>query len=827
MKFVLGLLFFCALEFFSAQTDNAEVERWMAGFANSRILAVSGDQRFLAIHKTYKNNRDTVLVFDSRYPKYPVDTILKKPFIGFLDNHLVLASGNEHAQLINLKTKQRKSFENVSSTAVLPKSRQFLIQMKNKMMQRFDMQGNLLSEFSNVFNIVTDSQERCYAVRKDFGKDKVVMWEGQQIKTVYQSEDRIMKIEFLPSERFVLITEEKKSQIPGMRTLTLLRTKDLKIFKSESIFSSKTDRVKVTEIHNTETFLIDFQQNVKPVQQDMVEIWYAGDKTLRDKKDGSKVHDFWLWNIEESMDEKIIDNRFTDFIAMIDSRYLWAYHTDETFSYTGDREYDFYIYDTQNQKAEKVFDRTSNLVASADGRFTLAYSKSEKRWILYDRQLKGKKVLSFGETFTNPIFTNENTVLFETDTDIAKYSLKSGRLEILNWGNGNKVFFYNFIPKTIHEFANITADVRQWDSSKPLFLKINRDKNNDSGYYVYKNNLIKEIIPFTGNKIRDFTYMENEKRFYSIEENFNISGDLFERMVSESDKKTIYKSNPQDLAVLELKQEIIRFKNSLGRELKGILYYPARFDASKKYPMVVHIYGVLHTHADKFLQLEWGDNGFNKRLLLENGYFVFQPDTVVDERGPGISALDCVHSGLDAVAGNINIDKKKIGLIGHSFGGYETNFIATQSKRFRAFVSGASVGELVNFYFSFSDLFKIADYSRFETGQFAFNVPYAENKELYFRNNPINYVENVSAPMLMWSGKKDANSTTAMTMNFYMGLIRNRKKAIALLYPDQKHNMAKNSPEIMDLNNKVMDWWDYFLKDRVNIPWINLEMNNN
>lgn len=827
MKLVWGLLLFCALGFFSAQTSNVKVERWMAGFANIRILAVSKDQRFLAIHKTYKSNKDTVLVIDSKYPKHPVDTILKKPFISFLDNHLIVASGNDHAQLINLKTKQRKTFKNVSSTVILPKNRQFIIQLKNKMMQRFNMQGKLLSEFSNIFNVVTDSQERCYAVRNIRGKDELVMCEGKQIKTVYQSTDIIKKIEFLPSGRFLVITEEKNNPKLGILALTLLRTKDLKIFKSESILSSKTDRIKVTEINDTESFLIDFQKNIKSVQQEVVEVWYAGDKTLRDKKDGTKVQDFWLWNIKESKASEIIDKRFTDFIGMVDSRYLWAYHTDEAFSYIGDREYDFFLYDTQSQKAEKIFNRTSNLIASADGRFTLAYSKSEKRWVLYDHQLLEKKVLTYGKTFTNPIFTKENTILFETDSDIAKYCLKSGMLEMLNWGNGDKVSFYNFIPKIIHEFANVTADVRQWDSSKPLFFKIFRDKNNDTGYFMYKNNHKKEIIPFTGNKVRDFTYIENDKNFYSIEENFNIPGDLFERIVSESNKVIMYQGNPNDQVVMEMRQEIIRFKNSLGRELKGILYYPARFDTSKKYPMVVHIYGVLHTHANKFLQLEYGDNGFSKRLLIENGYFVFQPDIVVDERGPGVSALDCVHSALDAVTLNINIDKKKIGLIGHSFGGYETNFIATQSKRFRAFVSGASVGELVNFYFSFSDLFKIADYSRFETGQFAFDIPYAENKKLYFRNNPINYVENVSAPMLMWSGKKDANSTTAMTMNFYMGLIRNRKKAIVLLYPNQKHNLEKNSPEIIDLNNKVTEWWDYFLKDRVNIPWVNLEMNSN
>ncbi|MCX8525898.1 prolyl oligopeptidase family serine peptidase [Chryseobacterium formosus] len=765
-------------------------------------------------------------MFDRTYPENPVDTIVKKPFVSFLGSHIIIASGSDAAQLINLKSKQRKSFENVRSTAVLSKKRQYLIEDGNKMVRVYSEEGKLLSTVMGTSQWVTGTDGRCYILRTEREKEEVIRWDGQKLKTLYQSDDKIKKINLLPSERFVMMTE-KKHQKPEGLTITLLRTEDSEIFKNASVISDKKDRFLITEIGNTETFLIDFQQNNKPVQEDMVEVWYAGDKTLRDRGKDTKIHDFWLWNLNKGVADKISDKRFSEYIAMLDDRFLWAYHTDEAFSYTGDREFDFFLYDTQNQTAEKVFERTRGLIASVDGRFTLAYTKIGKKWILYDLKYKKKMVMPFGSKYSNPIFTAENTVLFESETDIAKYSLKTGQWELLNWGKGNTVVFHNFIPKTVHELTGVTADIRQWESSEPLFLKISRDQNNDSGYFVYENNRIKEIIPFTANKVKYFTYSNHSRNFFSMEENFKMAGDLFERRIAESEKKNIYRSNPGDKTVLEMKQEIIRFKNSFGRELKGILYYPARFDASKKYPVVVHIYGVLHTHADKFLQLEWGDNGFSKRLLLENGYFVFQPDTVVDERGPGVSALDDVHSGLDALMENINIDSTRMGLIGHSFGGYKANYIAAHSKRFKAFVSGAAVGELVNFYFSFSDLFKIADYARFETGQFAFNVPYADNKELYFKNNPINYVENVTTPLLIWSGKKDANTKTAMTMNWYMALVRNKKKAVALLYQNQKHNFTKNSPEIIDLNNKVMEWWDYFLKEKKDIPWIDREMIGN
>ncbi|WP_326983201.1 prolyl oligopeptidase family serine peptidase [Chryseobacterium sp. MYb264] len=146
-------------------------------------------------------------------------------------------------------------------------------------------------------------------------------------------------------------------------------------------------------------------------------------------------------------------------------------------------------------------------------------------------------------------------------------------------------------------------------------------------------------------------------------------------------------------------------------------------------------------------------------------------------------------------------------------GGYETNFIATKSNRFAAYLSGASVNNIVKFYFSYNTHFNLFDFSRFENGQHEMNVPFSENKEKYFKNNPIHEVEKVNAPMLLWAGLKDENVTPDQTMAFYTGLLRNRKPAIALLYKEKGHDLGIGSRESKDLNLKTLEWWGYFLKD--------------
>src|SRR5690606_10115092 len=171
----------------------------------------------------------------------------------------------------------------------------------------------------------------------------------------------------------------------------------------------------------------------------------------------------------------------------------------------------------------------------------------------------------------------------------------------------------------------------------------------------------------------------------------------------------------------------------------------------KKYPMIVHIYQKQHHRANRYLFASYYNRqGFNIRLLLENGYFVYLPDIKIQGNdGPGIGALECVNNALNAISDIKMIDQEKIGLIGHSFGGYETNFIATHSNRFAAYVAGAGIANLTQMYFSYNYGFNFPDYYRVETLQFDFHTAFANKKKQFFENNPVYFAENINAPVLL------------------------------------------------------------------------------
>ncbi|MGD9978822.1 MAG: alpha/beta hydrolase family protein, partial [Bacteroidales bacterium] len=361
------------------------------------------------------------------------------------------------------------------------------------------------------------------------------------------------------------------------------------------------------------------------------------------------------------------------------------------------------------------------------------------------------------------------------------------------------------------------------DPAKPMLVRLLDPLANHSTYVLIKKGKAESIIVSTAKGIQSLSYNPSFTRFAWVEEDYNLPPRLVCKEMGRQER-VLYQSNRHDTAILSLKQEIISYTNSDRVPLKGILYYPLGYDPSRNYPMVVHIYQVQsNKQANRYPVAAYSqanNDGFNLRLLLEKGYFVYFPDIVYGQKGTGLSALDCVNHALDAVSSNVLIDKNKIGLIGHSHGGYETNFIATHSDRFAAYVSGAGNSDIVRSYFSFNYNFLSPFYWQYETGQYKMGKSFTEDRNLYFQNNPIYDVDQVTAPVLLWAGKKDQNIDWEQTMEFYIGLKRNNKKVVALFYPNEGHALM-GTDACRDLVSRILDWFGYFLKgEETETGWI-------
>ncbi|WP_449400688.1 alpha/beta hydrolase family protein [Chryseobacterium wanjuense] len=204
---------------------------------------------------------------------------------------------------------------------------------------------------------------------------------------------------------------------------------------------------------------------------------------------------------------------------------------------------------------------------------------------------------------------------------------------------------------------------------------------------------------------------------------------------------------------------------------------------------------------------------------MEEGFAVLLADISQSHKGAGISALESINNALDELQKIRNVDMARIGLMGQSFGGYETNFIAGHSDRFAAYVSGSAVSDVVRTYYAYNYHFNAPDYYRYEGRQYWFKATLAENPEKYIKNNPIMSVQNVSAPMLLWTGTDDGNVSPEGTKSMFIALRKYRKPVIALFYDKEGHSLSRAEAQ-KDLTLKILDWFNYHLKNKKNIPWI-------
>ncbi|MFV5692918.1 alpha/beta hydrolase family protein [Flavobacterium sp. LT1R49] len=348
-----------------------------------------------------------------------------------------------------------------------------------------------------------------------------------------------------------------------------------------------------------------------------------------------------------------------------------------------------------------------------------------------------------------------------------------------------------------------------------LILRAHSADFTASGYYSWQRAAGLQSLVFEEKQINYLITSKKGNGYVYREETFEHSPALIFKSDAQAVPELISQSNSQQQKYLWSTAQSITYTNSSGTPLQGVLFYPTGYDPQKKYPMVVHIYQKqsqeLHWYVYPSLH---NTRGFNVRNLTTQGYFVLYPDIVYKEGQPGQSAVDCVLAATAAALLKASISPDRIGLIGHSFGGYETNFIIAHSNRFAAAVAGAGVADLTSFYLQLNGAAGKANYWRFEFQQFRMATSLFENKQGYLDNSPVLEAANVNTPLLSWSGDADPQVHYLQTVQFFMALRRLEKPCTMLLYPNEGHALAERMNQ-QHLTQQIERWFDRYLKKEV------------
>lgn len=254
------------------------------------------------------------------------------------------------------------------------------------------------------------------------------------------------------------------------------------------------------------------------------------------------------------------------------------------------------------------------------------------------------------------------------------------------------------------------------------------------------------------------------------------------------------------------KMELVTINSADGKTpLNGRLIYPANFDANKKYPVMVYVYGGPHAQlvTNKFL----GGATLFDYYMAQNEYVVL----TVDNRGSDARGRDFEHvihrnlgvtemadqmKGIEFLKSKSFVNQDKIGVYGWSFGGFmTTSFMVNHSDVFKVGVAGGPV----------------IDWSFYEAmyGERYMDMP-QENQAGYDNNNLTKKANQLKGRLLMIHGAQDPVVVQQHSMEFIQACIKAGKQVDYFLYPTHEHNVS--GKDRVHLNQKIADYFDVHLK---------------
>ena len=354
------------------------------------------------------------------------------------------------------------------------------------------------------------------------------------------------------------------------------------------------------------------------------------------------------------------------------------------------------------------------------------------------------------------------------------------------------------------------------DDSKPIFFSAYGDKTKKYGYYKYEKDKVEKLV-FENTRIRGLVKAKDANCFSYVKQDFDISPSLF---VTDnfSDTKQVVATNPQQKDYFWGKSELVSFINKKGKKMQGALFYPANYEPEKKYPMIVFIYETVSVFVH-FYFTPSQRSPYNASNFTTSGYFVFMPDIVYDINDPGISAVNCVVPAVEEVLKTGMIDKDKVGIMGHSWGAYQTSFIITQTDIFKAAIAGAPLTNLISMSNSIYWNAGIPDAKIFETSQGRFDGPWYERMKEYMRNSPMYNAANIKTPLLVAFGDKDGAVDWHQGIEMYSTMRHMQKPYIMLVYADENHGLAKKENQI-DYQKRQREFFDHYLLGKPAEKWI-------
>lgn len=575
-----------------------------------------------------------------------------------------------------------------------------------------------------------------------------------------------------------------------------------------------------------------------------VEVWHAKDQLLyRERKLRSSVpysqflaawfvKEGFVRSLNSEQQKWVALNGTQDYALLANMDYY-----EPQYKLNADR--DFYLMDIRTGAKELLLEKQSGIDSqldfSPDGKFISYYKNSD--WWVYDIVKKSHSNIThdLNVSWDNWVDDPGTELRVWGQTDWTKdgkfvlcydyhdiWAISPDGKERKRLTNGkNKDIRFRFdtsAVSNIQEFNYSETGTFTYDLSKEVVLTSYNLQSGAHGFFNLKPNQEAKPLIVDNAMVTKFIKSKKGTSFICVKQRFDLPPTLV--FDNNGLQKVIVQSNAHQKNYHWGKSEMIQYADSKGTPLNGILYYPANYDATKNYPMVVFIYESFSKYRHEYFSPSLHNGiGFNIANLTTDGYAVLLPDISFEKGNSGKSAFDCVTAATKKVIQMGVADEKRIGLTGQSFGGYETNFIITQTDLFATAISGSAVTDNLQHYFTINTDYTNIDAWRYENQQYRMGFSFYENQEAYYNNSPLLNASKISTPLLTWAGKNDGNVQPRQAETFYAALRRLKKEHVMLVYDNDGH-IFHNPKNQEDLLRKMNEWFGHYLKGEPKQAWM-------
>jgi dipeptidyl aminopeptidase/acylaminoacyl peptidase len=375
--------------------------------------------------------------------------------------------------------------------------------------------------------------------------------------------------------------------------------------------------------------------------------------------------------------------------------------------------------------------------------------------------------------------------------------------------------------KTRFRYIKLDSEQRAIDADRPAIVSTFDGTTKASGFSRVNlgNDSEPKSLVMLDESVGNLSKAKNSDAVMFGRSSFRKCSDIWFSTTRFKNVSRISRINPQQHEYTWGTSELVHWNSSDGRTLDGILYKPEGFDPNKKYPLMVYFYERNSDNLHRYYTPAAGRSIINFSFYVSRSYVLFVPDIPYTTGFPGESAEKAVLPGVESIVAQGFINKERIGMQGHSWGGYQTAYLVTQTNMFACAESGAPVSNMTSAYGGIRWGSGKSRMFQYERTQSRIGRNLWDGRERYIANSPVFHADKINTPLLILHNDQDGAVPWYQGIELFVAMRRLSKPAWMLNYNGEPHWVMKEENRL-DFAKRMQQFFDHYLKDQPQPEWM-------